>query len=148
MSPKPNAGPPTPAPATPGVAPAWLAWGALNAGMAVAMGAVASHATSAGLDPRLLQLAVVYQMSHALGTLVLASIHPHLASTTTRLGLRAGLWLMAAGLLLFCGSLYATGLGHPLPRTVAFLTPVGGSCLILAWLMAAVGALIGCFARR
>lgn len=134
---------PGPAPARGAVSPLWLAWASANAALAVALGAVASHAGGAVVDPTLLRLAADYQMSHALGTAALAAALPHLSVRPARLGVRLALWLMALGLVLFCGSLVGLGFGHPLPRSLGVLTPLGGTCLILAWLSAAIGCLVG-----
>ena len=54
---------------------------------------------------------------------------PHLPDS---LWLRSAGWLFAAGLLLFCGSLYALALGAP--GKTGMLTPIGGLCFILGWL--------------
>jgi uncharacterized membrane protein YgdD (TMEM256/DUF423 family) len=41
-------------------------------------------------------------------------------------------WLFAAGVVLFCGSLYAMALGAP--GWTGAITPVGGVCFILGWI--------------
>ena len=53
--------------------------------------------------------------------------------------LRAAGWLFFAGVLLFSGSLYALALGAP--RSIGFVTPLGGVCLIFGWLAFAATAL-------
>lgn len=82
--------------------------------------------------------AVQYHFWHALALLGVALAFPHFADTTW---LRTAGWLFVAGLVLFCGSLYALALGAP--RQTGLATPVGGLCFILAWLVMAVAALRG-----
>ena len=41
-------------------------------------------------------------------------------------------WLLVAGMVLFCGSLYWLALGGP--RWLGPVTPLGGVCFLLAWL--------------
>ena len=60
-------------------------------------------------------------------------------TTTIGLFIVTGVALGVAGLLLFCGSLYALALGAP--RQTGLVTPVGGLSLILGWLALAVAAL-------
>ena len=48
---------------------------------------------------------------------------------------------MAAGTLVFCGGLYLAALG--VTEALVPVVPLGGSALILAWLVLAVAALRG-----
>jgi len=103
------------------------------------LGAFGAHALKARLSPELLAVyhtAVQYHFWHALALLAVALAWPHVAEPAW---LRAAGWLFVAGLLLFCGSLYALALGAP--RQFGVITPVGGLCLILGWLAVAVAAL-------
>jgi len=50
--------------------------------------------------------------------------------------LRAAAWLLSAGVLLFCGSLYLMLGGAP--RMLGVLTPIGGLALIAGWSIAAL----------
>ncbi len=105
---------------------------ALLAGAAVIAGAFAAHAL-AGVDERAAQLvetASRYQLAHALAVLVAGALRPE------RLAARAA-WL--AGILLFCGSLFARAAG--LPRGLAMLAPVGGALFVLGWVILAVDLL-------
>jgi uncharacterized membrane protein YgdD (TMEM256/DUF423 family) len=99
-------------------------------------GAVASHVL-AGIDERALQsfeTAVDFQFFQALG---LAAV----VLATERLGasvaLRASAWLLVAGMVIFCGSIYAATLGAP--RGILALAPYGGVALMIAWLLFAAG---------
>ncbi|HEX6691916.1 MAG TPA: DUF423 domain-containing protein [Burkholderiales bacterium] len=109
--------------------------------MAVVLGAFGAHALKARLAPELLAVyhtAVQYHFWHALALLGVALAWPHLADHAW---LRAAGWLFVAGLLLFCGSLYALALGAP--RQLGVVTPIGGAALILGWLAFAAAALRG-----
>jgi len=53
--------------------------------------------------------------------------------------IRVALWCFAAGLLLFCGSLWLLAFGAP--HRVAGVTPVGGTLLIVGWAALAIGAM-------
>ena len=81
--------------------------------------------------------AVQYHFWHALALVGVALAWPHLPHSG--LWLRSAGWLFVAGLLLFCGSLYALALGAP--RQAGVVTPVGGLCFILGWLAVAGAAL-------
>lgn len=112
----------------------WLAIGALSACMAVAMGAAGAHAVAG--DPAVIQWldkASRYQMYHALGMVVVALL-------VERWG-----WLMhaaasafAAGTVLFSGSLYAMALWGV---DASLVTPAGGLCFMLGWLLLAISPL-------
>jgi uncharacterized membrane protein YgdD (TMEM256/DUF423 family) len=80
--------------------------------------------------------AVQYHFWHALALLGVALASTHLPDS---LWLRSAGWLFVAGLLLFCGSLYALAFGAP--RQSGLITPLGGLCFILAWLAFAGAAL-------
>ena len=52
---------------------------------------------------------------------------------------KAAGWLLAAGIVLFSGSLYALALGAP--RSLGAVTPLGGLALILGWIAFAIGVI-------
>ena len=108
-----------------------LAAGALLMLLGVALGAFGAHALQAQLTPRQLasyQTGVHYQMLHATGLLVVG-----LLACVTAPGprLRAAAWLMAAGIVLFSGSIYLMTAGAP--RALGMVTPVGGVSFMVAW---------------
>jgi uncharacterized membrane protein YgdD (TMEM256/DUF423 family) len=112
----------------------WLIAGALLMALATAAGALAAHALKNDLAPDrygVLQTAVLYQFVNALGLLVIGALATRHASRALRV---AG-DLLLAGVLLFCGSLYL--LLCRAPHWLGVLTPIGGSCLIAGWLVAA-----------
>ena len=108
---------------------------ALLLALATLIGAVGAHAllgrlSATGYD--VLQTALHYQFFHALGLLGLGILLDRLPLRTLQV---AG-WLLFAGVVMFCGSLYLLLAGAP--RLVGILTPVGGLALIAAWCLAAV----------
>ena len=117
----------------------FLAFGALAAALAVALGAAASHGLRAHLavhDPAgWFTAALQYHQWHALG---LMAVGLAAARFSSRWFVAAG-WLLVAGLLLFSGNLYLRSLAgiHELRA----LTPWGGGAFIAGWLCAALGAL-------
>lgn len=114
----------------------WLAVAALSGALAVILGAFGAHGLRERLSPESLaswQTAVQYHLVHSAALLALALY-------ALRGGRGAGLAfaLLAAGVLLFSGSIYALALGGP--RSLGPVTPVGGLALVAGWL-ALLGAL-------
>jgi uncharacterized membrane protein YgdD (TMEM256/DUF423 family) len=105
--------------------------------LATACGAFGAHALKGLLAPERLALwetAVRYQFFQALGLIGVA-----LAMRDITAGaLRTAATLIVAGVLLFCGSLYALAFGAP--RLLGALTPLGGLAWIAGWLLFAWGA--------
>jgi uncharacterized membrane protein YgdD (TMEM256/DUF423 family) len=98
---------------------------ALNGALAIIGGAFAAH----GLDPvadaaRIgwLKTASSYQLAHVLALLFAVEIKAPLLVTAS----------FAAGIILFCYSLYILALGGPL--WLGAITPLGGIAFILGWL--------------
>ncbi len=112
----------------PGDARRLVALGALNALLAVALGAFGAHGLQEVLSPKALQTwhtAVDYHGFHALGLILVGIL-----TTTTPQATRAGWWLLA-GILLFSGSLYLLALSEI--KTVGMVTPLGGLCFLVGW---------------
>jgi uncharacterized membrane protein YgdD (TMEM256/DUF423 family) len=95
-------------------------------------GAVATHVLT-GLDAAALhsfETAVDFQFFQALGLIAVVLV-----------GLRgiggwllpSAAWLLVAGTVLFCGSIYAVTFGAP--RAVLAVAPYGGVALMLGWLL-------------
>jgi uncharacterized membrane protein YgdD (TMEM256/DUF423 family) len=117
-----------------------FAAGAALALLAVAAGAFGAHALRARLPADGLEtweLAARYQMVHALALLAFAWA----ATQWQRYPAALAGGLMIAGVLVFSGTLYALALGAP--RWFGAITPIGGVALLVAWLVAAVGAIRG-----
>lgn len=109
----------------------FLLIGALNGFLAVALGAFGAHALRLRIPPDLytvFQTGVQYHSIHALALLALGLLALHHPSRV----LQWSGWLMSAGVLLFCGSLYLIALfGY---KFLGVVTPFGGVAFLLAWL--------------
>lgn len=115
-----------------------IAVGALACAAAVAAGAFGAHGLQGRLSPRSLELwetAGRYLLYGGLGTVLagLAALH----GTGRILPWAAGLLL--AGAALFAGTVFALALGGP--RWLGAVTPLGGTLMILGFLLFAWGAL-------
>jgi uncharacterized membrane protein YgdD (TMEM256/DUF423 family) len=120
----------------------FLTWGALLAGLAVALGAFGAHGLKKLVPPETVatfETGVKYQMYHALALLLAGLIAEHLASVW----LKRAAWCFLIGILLFSGSLYlltalkatdSVGLGG-----LGIITPIGGVFFIAGWISLAVG---------
>jgi uncharacterized membrane protein YgdD (TMEM256/DUF423 family) len=100
------------------------------------LGALGSHALDDILTPRKIvswELAVQYQLIHALGLILIVLLYEKLGRPTLILWVA---WLMLAGILMFSGTIYSTALGAP--SGIGKITPFGGSSLMLAWLLLAI----------
>ena len=109
--------------------------GAVSALIAVAAGAFGAHGLRDRVGPRELEIwqtAAHYQQLHAVLLLVVAALA--LREATALHGLAMG--LIVAGVAIFSGTLYAITLGAP--RILGAITPLGGLCLIAAWLTIAL----------
>jgi uncharacterized membrane protein YgdD (TMEM256/DUF423 family) len=114
----------------------WSAIAAIGLGLAVILGAFGAHGLKGRLDEYAMgvyEKAVFYHFVHALGLLIV--------STLGRIGALSGRamdwvgWLLCAGILLFCGSLYALALSGV--RVLGAITPLGGLSFIAAWFLLA-----------
>lgn len=106
--------------------------------LGVGTGAFGAHGLRAHVTPDMLavwQTAVLYQLVHALGLLAIAALRPLLAARLASMA--AGFLLVGIGV--FSGSLYAlvlTGI-----RGIGAITPIGGVCFMIGWLLLAAAAL-------
>ena len=112
--------------------------GALLAGIAVGAGAYSAHGATKTLSEdavRWIAKAARYEMYHALGLFAVAWA---LIQWPTQAGLlKASGWLLAAGTLMFSGSLYLmafTGID------LGYVTPMCGVAYMLGWVLLAVAA--------
>ena len=104
--------------------------GCVLAGLGVAAGAFGAHMLKSVLEPPMLAVydtATRYQLYHAFG-MVLAGFAARLCNDA-RYAV-AG-WMFAAGILLFCGSLYAVALVGL--RWLGAVTPLGGLAFMIGW---------------
>ena len=112
----------------------FIGLGALNAFIAVAMGAFAAHALKESLSERYLsviQTAADYQFYHALGLILIGLIYQQKQNSLNAL---SG-WLMFTGIVMFSGSLYVLGLSGA--KWLGMVTPAGGVCFLVAWFILA-----------
>jgi len=113
----------------------WAAAGAIGLCLAVVLGAFGAHALRTRLDAYSMGIwerAVFYHFIHTLGLLIV----PLLVRGAAREWV---CWLLLAGVVLFCGSLYALALTGV--RVLGAVTPLGGLSFIAAWLLLAVALL-------
>jgi uncharacterized membrane protein YgdD (TMEM256/DUF423 family) len=110
--------------------------GALLA-IGVVLGAMGAHMLRAQLAPddlRIYGTAVEYHFYNALGLLGLGAVARSLDAPL----LSWAAALIAAGVVLFSGSLYAMAFGAP--RALGMVTPVGGLAMIAGWVVFAIAA--------
>jgi uncharacterized membrane protein YgdD (TMEM256/DUF423 family) len=120
----------------PGVAKLFLVLGSINAMLAVMLGAFAAHGLKKVLSADLLTTfatGVQYHFYHAVGLIVVGLIAVHLPAS---MQVRLSGWFMLTGILLFSGSLYLLALTGV--RWLGAITPFGGVCFIIAWVLLAV----------
>jgi uncharacterized membrane protein YgdD (TMEM256/DUF423 family) len=115
----------------------WLAAGAINGFLGVALGAFAAHGLKQRLEPRLFdiwEVGVRYHMYHALALLAVALLVGRVPAGQLNL---AG-YAFLVGIILFCGSLYALALTNV--RVLGAITPFGGLGFLAGWLILAFAA--------
>lgn len=118
----------------------WLRIAAVNGFLAVAAGAFGAHALKSRLTPEMLanfETAARYQMYHALALLAVFVLAGRGASRAVDV---AG-WSFTLGIVLFCGSLYAYGLGGP--KWLVMVTPIGGAAMLAGWMSLLIAACAG-----
>lgn len=107
-----------------------IAVGCLLAGIGVAAGAFGAHMLKTMLEPPMLaayDTGTRYQMYHAFG-MILAGMAARLFSDPRIV--TAG-WIFAAGMVMFCGSLYGIALAGL--KWMGPITPLGGLTFIIGW---------------
>ena len=108
----------------------FFAFGSGFALIAVITGAFAAHALKTRLSPDMFQVfevAVRYQMYHALGLIAVAWATSQWSSQL----IAASGWLFVAGIVIFSGSLYILSLTGV--RWLGAITPIGGVAFIIGW---------------
>lgn len=106
------------------------ALGGLLAGLAVGLGAYASHAAT-GLAQQRLGLAALFLFGHGLALAALGRSGGRLA--------QGGLGMLLVGVLLFSGSLVGAAF-FDLPTRLA---PLGGMAMMLGWVLWTIAAMRG-----
>ena len=108
--------------------------GALSAMIAVAAGAFGAHGLKQILSPDMLatfHTAADYQFMHSIALIVIGTLH----KVSARQSHISSGWTMLAGIIIFSGSLYVLSLTGV--KWLGMITPVGGVCFIVAWLILA-----------
>ena len=123
--------------------PALMIWalvaGAVLALFAVMAGGFGAHGLRNVVDARgleVFEMAATYQMYHALGLVLLALLA---GFGLSRKLLTVAAAFMLAGVVLFSGSLYALVLVQT--KGIGLITPIGGVCFMIGWLLLVVAAL-------
>lgn len=117
----------------------WIVWGALGGAVSVVAGAFGAHALAARLGPRELQLwetAARYLMYGSLAMILVGLFGQPGARRIDGAG-----WCLLAGSLIFSGTVFGLALGGP--RWLGAITPIGGTLLIVGFLLFAWAALRG-----
>lgn len=114
----------------------FITLGALNAFLAVLLGAFGAHALKARLSADMMAVFHTgnqYHFYHALGLLLVGVVAVQLPDSAL---LRSSGWLMLTGIALFSGSLYVLAISGV--RWLGAITPFGGLAFLAAWLLLAV----------
>ena len=104
---------------------------AANGLLAVILGAFGAHGLKNTISAKLMsafETAVQYHFYHTFALLVIALL---LLQTGSKPSLQISASLFLAGIVLFCGSLYALALGGP--AWLGPITPIGGLAFIGGW---------------
>jgi uncharacterized membrane protein YgdD (TMEM256/DUF423 family) len=114
----------------------WIAAGAFNALLAVALGAFGAHALKTHIDAEHISIwntAVHYQALHAIAIFAFGVWRERTP------GRSFPGFAFQAGIVVFSGSLYALALGGP--NWLGAVTPFGGMAMLTGWLSLAILAL-------
>ena len=106
--------------------------GSLFAALSVLLGAFGAHALKNRLsieDLAIFEIAVRYQMYHALGLLFMGVASFHLTEKLVSIPA----YFMTFGIIIFSGSLLLLVFTNL--RWFGAITPIGGFCLIIGWLL-------------
>lgn len=112
--------------------------GAINAFLAVALGAFGAHGLEGRVEQKYLEIwktGVTYQMFHATGLLIVGVLLGRLPANAL---LSWSGWMMLIGIILFSGSLYVMTLTKI--SILGAITPLGGLSFLAAWILIIVAA--------
>lgn len=117
----------------------WIVLGAIGGALSVIAGAFGAHALAARLEPRELQLwetAARYLMYGSLAMILVGLFGSPGARRVDAAG-----WCLLAGSAIFSGTVFGLALGGP--RWLGAITPIGGTLLIVGFLIFAWAAARG-----
>ena len=129
----------------------WLVIGALLGGLAVGLGAVGAHVSPRVLDQlgyeataieqRMVRFntASQYLMYHAMALVLVGLVSLHQSSKR----LQAAGVAFLAGIVLFCGLLYAMTFGGDDWKFLRHIVPYGGGSFMVGWVLLALAACSG-----
>ncbi|MDQ0218560.1 DUF423 domain-containing protein [Peribacillus cavernae] len=106
--------------------------GAINAFIAVALGAFGAHALEGKVPDKYLETwktGVTYEMFHAAGLMIIGLVSSKISGP---LMTWSG-WLMFIGIILFSGSLYILCVTQI--KILGAITPLGGVSFLAAWVL-------------
>lgn len=112
--------------------------GAFNALIAVAAGAFAAHGLKQVLTVDYIntfKTAAEYQMIHSLGLILIGILNRQGVSEKLERMNNLAASFMFLGIILFSGSLYLLTLTDT--KWLGIITPLGGTCFLIAWLLLA-----------
>ncbi|KRE35576.1 DUF423 domain-containing protein [Paenibacillus sp. Soil522] len=118
--------------------PKYFAIGAINAAIAIALGAFGAHGLEKHLSDHYIEIfetGVRYHMYSALGLMLIALFAKQIGAS--KLVLNGGR-LIGAGIVLFSGSLYVLSLSGA--SKLGIITPFGGVALLAGWTCVIVAA--------
>jgi len=117
----------------------FLILGSANAALAVMLGAFGAHALKSRMEESLLkvyQTGIEYHFYHALGLILIGILAMNIS---VNIWLKSAGYMMAVGIMLFCGSLYLLSIFNL--RWLGMITPLGGLLFILAWISLCISVL-------
>jgi uncharacterized membrane protein YgdD (TMEM256/DUF423 family) len=116
----------------------FLSIGSISGALAVVIGAFGAHGLKDKLCDQMLTVyktGVEYHFYHTLALLGIGLLSLHYKSAL----LTASGWVMVAGILIFSGSLYALSISGI--KILGAITPIGGLCFIMGWILLALAVI-------
>lgn len=117
----------------------FIVLGSIFMALAVVIGAFGAHMLKSKLAPdklKVYEVGVQYHITHALGLILIGILTSHYPDA--QIIATAG-WFMAAGIILFSGSLYVLSVAKA--RFLGPITPLGGLSFIIGWVLVVIGVL-------
>lgn len=116
----------------------FLMIGSIAMALAVGLGAFGAHGLKEMLTDEMLEIfetGVKYHFYHAIGLLIVGLVAQLIPDSSL---LQWSGWLMLAGIIIFSGSLYILSVSGI--RWMGAITPIGGLCFILGWILLALAS--------